>query len=218
MRAWLLAAGLIAGVALWAVLARALAPMSNTDRTRLDVIVVLGTPSDSDGNPTPRQLARVNAGVAEYERGVAPRILFTGGAVANQFVEAEGMARAAEARGLPATAILEETQARDTIQNACYTARLMQAHGWRSAEIISSASHLPRAALIFRHLPIEWRMHPAPPMEPPSATGSAAFAIVETLKTAYYLLYSSWAERCTVESAGMVSPARIVRPMPGPVS
>ena len=196
-RAWVLLAGLVSGIALWAVLARGLAPMSNTDRTRFDAIVVLGTRSDSDGNPTPRQLARVTEAVAEYERGVAPRILFTGGAVANQFVEADGMAHAAEARGLPASVILEETQARDTIHNACYTMRLMQAHGWRSAEIISSAGHLPRAALIFRNFPIEWRMHAAPPMEPPSAAGSAVVASLETLKTAYYLLYSSWAERCS---------------------
>ena len=196
-RAWVLLAGLVGGVAVWAVLARALAPTSNTDRTRFDAIVVLGTQSDSDGNPTPRQLARVTEAVAEYERGVAPRIIFTGGAVANQFVEADGMAHAAEARGLPASVILEETQARDTIHNACYTARLMQAHGWRSAEIVSSAGHLPRAALIFHHLPIEWRMHAAPPMEPPSAPGSAIFTGLETLKTAYFLLYSSWAERCS---------------------
>ena len=38
----------------------------------------------------------------------------------------------------------------------------MQAHGWHSAEVVSSHSHLPRASLIFAHFPIAWRMHAAP--------------------------------------------------------
>ena len=57
----------------------------------------------------------------------------------------------------------------DTIQNACYAVRIMKAHGWRSAEVVSSASHLPRAGIIFSELPLEWRTHAAPPLEPESA-------------------------------------------------
>ncbi len=123
-------------------------------------------PADSDGNPTPKQLARVTEAVHEYERGVAPRLILTGGAVANRFVEARVMARTAQAQGIPESAILVEPEARDTIQNACYAARIMKAHGWRSAEVVSSASHLPRAGLIFSGLPLEWRTHAAPPLEP----------------------------------------------------
>ncbi len=180
----------------WAVLARLLAPASNTARARFDAIVVLGTRADADGNPTPRQLARVTEGVAEYERGVAPRLIFSGGAAANQFVEAQVMAQAAEAQGIPASAILEETQARNTVQNACYVARILQAHGWHSAEVVSSASHLPRVALIFSRLPMEWRTHAAAPMAPESPAEHAAATGLETLKTVYYLLYSRWAEHC----------------------
>ncbi len=44
----------------WAGLARQFAPVSNTELTRFDAIIVLGSPADSDGNPTPEQLARVN--------------------------------------------------------------------------------------------------------------------------------------------------------------
>ena len=63
----------------WAVMARRLSPAANTSRDHFDTILVLGTPADADGNPTPEQLARVTEGVREYERGVAPRLLFTGG-------------------------------------------------------------------------------------------------------------------------------------------
>src|SRR5277367_4295762 len=55
----LCAVGLVLGLVVWAAMARTLAPKSNTNLTRFDAIIVLGTPADGDGNPTPHQLARV---------------------------------------------------------------------------------------------------------------------------------------------------------------
>ncbi|HTB98354.1 MAG TPA: YdcF family protein [Terracidiphilus sp.] len=198
---WRTRALVAGGVALvgwmaWAALARQFAPTSNTDRTRFDTIVVLGTPADADGNPTPGQLARVSEGVREYERGVAPRMIFTGGPASNRFVEAQVMAHTAEAEGIPASAIIVEPRAQDTMQNACYATRIMKAHGWTSAEVVSSGYHLPRAAMIFGELAVEWRVHPAPPLEPQSTSKRVLATMVETLKTMRYLVYARWAERC----------------------
>jgi uncharacterized SAM-binding protein YcdF (DUF218 family) len=180
----------------WGVVARLLAPVSNTSLTRFDAIIVLGYPADSDGNPAPEQLARVTEAVHEYERGVAPRLILTGGAVRNRFMEARVMARTAQAQGIPESAIFVEPEARNTLQNACYAARLMKAHGWRSAEVVSSASHLPRAGIIFSGLPLEWRTHAAPPLEPEPAAYPWAEASVETLKTVRYLTWTRWTESC----------------------
>lgn len=180
----------------WAVIARLLAPVSNTSFARFDAIIVLGYPADSDGNPTPEQLARVTEAVHEYERGVAPRLILTGGAAHNQFIEARVMARAAEAEGIPETAIFVEPEARDTIQNACYAERMMKARGWRSAEVVSSASHLPRAGIIFSGLPLLWRTHAAPPLQPEPAAYGWAVESVEILKTLRYLAWTRWSERC----------------------
>ncbi len=180
----------------WGALARLLAPVSNTSLTRFDAIIVMGSPADSDGNPTPKQLARVTEAVHEYERGVAPRLILTGGAVRNQFVEARVMARTAQAQGIPESAILVEPEARTTIQNACYAVRIMKAHGWRSAEVVSSASHLPRAAIVFSGLPLQWRTHAAPPLEPRTAANRWAESSVETLKTVRYLVWARWTESC----------------------
>jgi uncharacterized SAM-binding protein YcdF (DUF218 family) len=137
-------------------------PLSNTPATHFDTLIVLGYPAFPDGTPRPEQRERVLEGVREYRAGVAPRIIMTGGAAHNQYVEAHVMAQLAESQGVPADAILEEGQAHDTIQNAYYSVKIMQAHGWHSAEVVSSHSHLPRASLIFAHFPIEWRMHAAP--------------------------------------------------------
>jgi uncharacterized SAM-binding protein YcdF (DUF218 family) len=180
----------------WAVVARQFAPSSNTALERFDAIIVLGSPADADGNPTPEQLARVTEGVREYERGVAPRLILTGGAAHNRFVEAQVMARSARAQGIPDSAILVEAEAKDTIQNACYALRIMKEHDWRSAEVVSSGSHLPRVGIIFNRLPLEWRTHNAPPLEPESPAYSTAATVLETLKTVRYLTFSNWAERC----------------------
>ena len=200
-RGWkprIIAAGtmILAALLVWSVAARQFAPAANTALNRFDAIIVLGYPADDDGNPTPTQLARVTEAVHEYERGVAPRLIVTGGAVANGYVEAQVMARTAEAQGVPASLVLIEPNARDTIQNACYAARIMKAHGWSSAEVVSSASHLPRAALIFSHLPLAWRTHAAPELQPQSSMYGAAVTTVETLRTMSYLVWAQWRERC----------------------
>lgn len=180
----------------WAFLTRHFAPQGNTEATRFDAIIVLGSPADGDGNPTPTQLSRVTEAVHEYERGVAPRLILTGGAAHNHFVEAKVMAKVAEAQGIPSSAIFIEPDAKDTIQNACYSVRIMQQHDWHSAEVISNPSHLPRAGLIFESQPIEWRTHPAPPQSPEASTLESAADSIELLKTLRFLLYARWTESC----------------------
>jgi uncharacterized SAM-binding protein YcdF (DUF218 family) len=189
--------GLVIAILAWAIVARATAPRVKGNRDHYDAIIILGTPADSDGNPTPELLDRVSEGVREYERGVAPRLIVSGAAAHNQFVEADVMARIARSQGVPASVILEEPQALDTIQNACYSVRLMEARGWHSAEVVSSASHLPRATMIFARLPVAFRVHAASPNLTSAAYSGAANA-VEVLKTARYLIWARWVESCTV--------------------
>jgi uncharacterized SAM-binding protein YcdF (DUF218 family) len=138
-------------------------PRGNTDQSRFDAIIVLGYPANADGSPSPIQRARVLEGVREYRAGVAPRLIMTGGAAHNTQVEAAVMARFAEKQGVPESAVIVEPQAHDTIQNAFYSVRIMQAHGWQSAEVVSSPSHLARASLIFSHFPIRYRTQASKP-------------------------------------------------------
>ena len=137
-------------------------PASNTNLKHFDAIIVLGTPANPDGTPSPEQRERALEGVREFKAGVAPHLIFTGGPAHNQFVEAHTMATFALAQGVPPEAIVEETQAQNTVQNIFYSQRIMAAHGWTSAEVVSSPSHLPRAALILKHYSMLWSTHPAP--------------------------------------------------------
>jgi uncharacterized SAM-binding protein YcdF (DUF218 family) len=192
------ASAVVVSVIAWAAIARALAPTENTKQEHFDALIVLGYPADADGNPTPTELERVNEAVNEYERGVAPRMIITGGAAHNQFVEADVMARVAEAQGVPAGSIVEERTARDTIENACDSLKIMRLHGWESAEVISSASHLPRTGLILSRLPMKWRTHASPPLEPEGPWTRAAVTALEVAKTARYLVWARQRESCTL--------------------
>ena len=191
-------AAVVFGLIAWATLARALAPKGNTSQDHFDVLIVLGAPADADGNPSPKELARVTEAVREYERGVAPRIIMTGAAVRNGFVEARVMARTAEAQGIPKEQIYLDEDARNTIENACDSLRMMRKHGWQSAEVVTSVSQLPRAGLILSKLPLEWRGHAAPPVEPEGGLSQTASNVIEIAKTVYYLAWSRRTEPCTL--------------------
>jgi uncharacterized SAM-binding protein YcdF (DUF218 family) len=143
-------------------------PTHNTEATHFDTIVVLGTPARLDGTPSAEQRERVLEGVREYKAGVAPRLIMTGGPAHNSFVEAHVMAQFAAAQGVPASAIFEEGQAQNTIQNIYYSARIMHDRGWSSAEVVSSPYHLGRTELILNTfdvrqpaLSIDWSTHAA---------------------------------------------------------
>src|SRR5271154_2485755 len=145
-----------------AVLAYRSVPTHTTTLTHFDAIIVLGTPANPDGTPSPEQRERTLEGAREFKAGIAPHLILTGGPAHNQFVEAHVMAVLAIAQGVPPDAVIEEDNAQNTVQNIFYSEHIMAQHNWSSAEVVSSPSHLPRTALILEHYPLDWRTHPAP--------------------------------------------------------
>jgi uncharacterized SAM-binding protein YcdF (DUF218 family) len=137
-------------------------PIGNAILPQFDAIIVLGTPANPDGTPSPEQRERTLEGIREYKEGIAPHLIFTGAAAHNQFVEAHVMAVLALSQGVPPDAVIEEDRAQNTVQNIFYSRQIMSNSGWNSAEIVSSPSHLPRTALILERYPIQWSTHPAP--------------------------------------------------------
>jgi uncharacterized SAM-binding protein YcdF (DUF218 family) len=164
-------------------------PMADTQLTQFDVILVLGNPALPNGSIAPIAKSRVLEGIRQYRAGVAPRLLMTGGAVANRFVEGQVMLQFAESQGVPASALLAETQSRNTIQNAYYSYKIMQEHGWTSALVVSSPTHLRRASLIFSHFPLAWRMDAAPYPSDIPLWRQLGYWISETGYTSYSRLF-----------------------------
>ncbi len=88
-------------------------------------VLVLGYPNDSDGSPGPIQRLRVEAGVAAYRAHGCSRLVVSGAAVHNRYVEAESMARLASELGVPASDVVVEDRARSTWENVgCSVASL----------------------------------------------------------------------------------------------
>ncbi len=117
--------------------------------TKVDAIVVLGAPLRPDGKLSLAGRERVTEGVRWYETGVAPLLVFTGGA-AHSAAEAPEMARVAEELGVPPEAILVEDQSTTTWENAYFTAQILRAHGVKSVWIVSQPFHLRRGRRLFR--------------------------------------------------------------------
>lgn len=136
-------------------------PDGNEGDGPVDALIVLGTPAGKNGTLTNSQRWRVNAAVSEFRAGQAPRIIFSGGPAANPFVEADVMAAYARSQGIPDGAIFEERRSRTTVENVANTAALLRSHGWQSVEVISTAEHLRRAAVLLQRTSLRWRVHPA---------------------------------------------------------
>ncbi len=126
---------------------------SSTPRETYDAVVVLGAHVGADGQPSPALARRMRRGIALIREGAAPRLLLTGGAQdpgGAGPTEAAVMARLARQAGLPESALLLETEARSTWENALFSRRLMAAQGLVSALVVTDRLHLCRALLCFR--------------------------------------------------------------------
>lgn len=177
-------------------------PTSNTTATHFDTILVLGYPANPDGTPSPEERARVLEGIREYRAGVAPRLILTGGPAHNRFVEAHVMAQFALSQGVPASDLFEEPHAQNTIQNIFYSAQIMHAHNWSSADVVTSGYHLGRAALILTTfnrrqpaLAFAWRTHPAPRAPEYFFLRQPILYSLEATRCLYYRLFGFPASR-----------------------
>lgn len=123
--------------------------------THYDAIVVLGGGVLEQG--TLRPLAdltsysknRTICGVDLYQQGYAEKLVLTGGnehPFKDAPKNAPEMKRWAQRLGIPDHAIVTEEASRTTYENATETKRLL---GSASILLVSSASHLPRAAAMF---------------------------------------------------------------------
>ena len=158
-------------------------PDHNTNATDFDTLIVLGSPPDPDGKPSPEQRERVMEAVREYRAGRANAIIVSGGETLPGLIEADTMALVAKEAGVPPDRIIEERQALDTLQNIFFSHQLMLQHGWTTAEVVSSPSHLPRAALILEHWNFGWRVQAAQWPDTYTLRRIAPYYIYEALGT-----------------------------------
>ncbi len=132
--------------------------ISSEELPKADAIILLG---GSTRVPTPpRQTVeiteagdRVLYAAYLYKAGKAPVIIATGGRITwlqNAPPEADSMKNLLVEIGVPESAIIEETQALNTYQNALYTKEILQQRGIEKSLLVTSASHMTRSLLVFQ--------------------------------------------------------------------
>lgn len=120
-----------------------------------DAIVVLGA-AQWNGRPSPVLRARLDHGIALYHAGAAPLLITTGGHGPDPHYTEAGVGRAyAEARGVPATALLSEEVGTTTWESMRAVAAIAEARGIRRVLLVSDPFHMARLKAMARDLGLE---------------------------------------------------------------
>ena len=122
---------------------------------QVDVIVVLGA-AQYLGRPSPVLRARLDHVLQLYRRGVAPRIITTGGVGEGAaFSESEVSREYLSQQGVPAEFVTVETEGKSTVQSALAVAEIMDRMELRSCVVVSDSYHIFRIKRMFESLGIE---------------------------------------------------------------
>jgi len=125
---------------------------------RSDVAIILSGGKYGDGSLNDASEQRAVRGAVLYHRGLAPVLFFTGGPCCGDSASAI-MARLAEDLGVPRAAIVLDEQATRTRDSAVNALALLRARGMRSAILVTSDLHMPRARRTFAAAGVP--VHPA---------------------------------------------------------
>lgn len=113
------------------------------DLQTADSALILSTKVYEQGRPNPCLAARVAAGVELWKAGKVKRLVMSGGINRDFHHGSKTMQALAEQMGVPAGAIVQETEADDTFKNIVYSTPLLAAD--RSVVLVSSGFHMRRA-------------------------------------------------------------------------
>jgi len=108
-----------------------------------DAIGVLGA-AEYDGRPSPVFRARLDHARDLYNRGVAPLIITLGGTGGDEYSEGAVGREYLMAKGVPESAIIAETQSRNTEESTRRIAVIARANGIQRLVIVSDGTHLFR--------------------------------------------------------------------------
>jgi uncharacterized SAM-binding protein YcdF (DUF218 family) len=108
-----------------------------------DAIGVLGA-AEYDGRPSPVLRARLDHAYELYQRGIAPLIITLGGDGGDQHSEGGVGREYLMSLGVPQSAIIAETQSRNTEESARRIAVIARVNGLRRLVVVSDGTHLFR--------------------------------------------------------------------------
>jgi uncharacterized SAM-binding protein YcdF (DUF218 family) len=109
-----------------------------------DVIIVLGA-AEYSGRPSPVLRARLDHALGLFRRGLAPRILTTGGAGGDPIFTEGGVGRSyLIGKGVPSESIIVELEGETTVHSIVAAAEILHRMGLASAIVVSDGYHIYR--------------------------------------------------------------------------
>ncbi len=112
-------------------------------------IVILGYALAKDGSMRPTLIDRLEQGLTAAKLNPEALIIVSGGVPNHGVTEAYVMQQWLIQHGISADRIYLDDKAKDTVGNAIYSTQIMARLGTENVTLISSASHIRRALLVF---------------------------------------------------------------------
>ena len=156
---------------------------------KADAIGVFGA-AEYDGKPSPVYRARLDHALELYHRGIAPLIITLGGNGGDQYNEGAVGREYLEGMGVPESAIIAETESRNTEESARRIAVIARANGLRRLVIVSDGTHLFRIHEICAADGLDVLTSPRPHL---TVEGGTNEGVGETERIAHEILsYTAW--------------------------
>ena len=146
-----------------------------------DAIVVLANSVAPDGTLSATSLRLAVHAIRLHRQGVAPLVVFSGVTTHWELTEAQVRADLARALGVPAEAILTETRARTTYEEAVRMREILAPRGVRTVALVAETLHMSRAYPLFERA--GFVVHPAPVDDPSLHGDSAGARLIVTYRT-----------------------------------
>lgn len=166
MKRFIIRALAVGGIALtcWlAYLSIQIGRQSDRDEAKkADVILVLGA-AEYRGRPSPVLRARLDHALDLYKRGLAPRIMTTGGAGGDPDFTEGGVGRAyLIEHNVPSEAIIVEPEGENTAHSIAAVGEIMLRMGLKSCILVSDGYHIYRAKRMLESRGVEVYGSPRP--------------------------------------------------------
>jgi uncharacterized SAM-binding protein YcdF (DUF218 family) len=161
-----------------------------------DAIVVLGA-AQYAGRPSPVLKARLDHAVGLYRRGLAPRVVLTGGVGEGDTTsEAAVGRRYARRAGVPDSSLLTEEHGRTTTESLYAVAEILQQTRGPRVILVSDPFHMLRLRIIAGRLGMTAYTSPTPtsPIER-SEEKRWSYVLSESVKVPLTLVLGKWADQ-----------------------
>lgn len=131
-----------------------------------DAIMVLGA-AEYRGRPSPVLEARLNHALFLYLKGLAPRVITTGGAGGDPVFTEGSVSRAyLTAHGVPPEAIVVEREGKSTAQSVAAVVEIMRRMNLKSAIVVSDGYHIFRVKKMLESSGLKVYGSPRPSIPP----------------------------------------------------